>query len=174
MRLTNLMRESFVRAVMLDVPYVRYEEEITKAIKQAARDAMPEAIKAIADKEELSSWLNEGYLYAENFSSVRVPKPYETSNDLKTYCPDAYEAIDVLIKKRKAQSDERQTLEKKLQACALACSTRKQLLDMLPEFEKYLPDDEKKAAKSYPLVANVVSDFVKAGWPKNKELANAR
>lgn len=174
MRLTNLMRETFVRAVMLDVPYVRYEEEITKAIKQAARSAMPEVIKAIADKEELASWLHEGYLYAENFSSVRVFKPEDTSNNLKTYCPNDYEAIEVLIKKKKVQSDERQTLERKLQACASACSTRKQLLDMLPEFEKYLPDDEKKVAKSYPMVANVVSDFVKAGWPKNKELTNVR
>jgi hypothetical protein len=47
-------------------------------------------------------------------------------------------------------------------------STRKALVDLLPEFEKYLPADEAKAIASLPAVANVLSDFVKAGWPKNQ------
>ena len=39
---------------------------------------------------------------------------------------------------------------------------------MLPEFEKYLPADEQKALRSVPVVANLVADFTKAGWPKDK------
>jgi hypothetical protein len=59
-------------------------------------------------------------------------------------------------------------LRTKLSATADAVSTRKALIDLLPEFEKYLPADESKAVASLPAVANVLSDFVKAGWPKNQ------
>ena len=56
---------------------------------------------------------------------------------------------------------------------ALGASTRKGLADALPEFEKYLPADEPAAVRSLPVVANVVADFVKAGWPKGKQPARA-
>jgi hypothetical protein len=38
----------------------------------------------------------------------------------------------------------------------------------LPEFEKYLPEDEAQAVRALPVVTNVVADFVKAGWPTKK------
>jgi len=42
------------------------------------------------------------------------------------------------------------------------------LTDAIQEFENYLPEDEAKAARSLPVVTNVVADFVKAGWPTKK------
>ena len=48
----------------------------------------------------------------------------------------------------------------------ITCKTRAALAAALPEFEKYLPADEPKALRSLPSMANVASEFVKAGWPK--------
>lgn len=55
-----------------------------------------------------------------------------------------------------------------------ACTTRKQAAEVLPEFEKYLPEDEPKALRTLPALANVAADFVKAGWPKNAKKGGAK
>ena len=59
------------------------------------------------------------------------------------------------------------SLREKLHGCAYAVTTRKALVDLLPEFEKYLPADDASVCRTLPVVQNVVSDFVKAGWPKD-------
>lgn len=74
--------------------------------------------------------------------------------------------VEELEKQNDEQHDSRNNLETKLQAVAESCTTRKALLNALPEFEKYLPADDAAACRSLPVVANVVSDFMKAGWPK--------
>ena len=40
----------------------------------------------------------------------------------------------------------------------------------LPEFAHYLPAEDAPAGRSLPVVANLVTDFVKAGWPKDKKV----
>lgn len=69
-----------------------------------------------------------------------------------------------------------ENLQTRLKGVAYACTTRKQLEEALPEFSSYLPEEEAKAAKNLPAVANVLSDFVKAGWPKsnNGKIAAAK
>ena len=53
-------------------------------------------------------------------------------------------------------------------AAAMSCTTRKALANLLPEFEQYLPEDTPAAIRSLPAIANIVADFSKAGWPKDK------
>jgi len=49
-----------------------------------------------------------------------------------------------------------------------ACTTTKQLRELLPEFDRYLPAEEEKTLRTLPVVQNIVADFVKAGWPAKK------
>lgn len=45
----------------------------------------------------------------------------------------------------------------------------KALRAAMPEFAKYLPEADKAPDRSLPVVANVVSEFTKAGWPKGDQ-----
>lgn len=74
---------------------------------------------------------------------------------------------------RGEQKKKRQELESRLRSVAYSCSTLKQLNAALPEFEKYMPSDKEALAQNLPALANVVADFIAAGWPKDKEKATA-
>jgi len=81
--------------------------------------------------------------------------------------------LEALKEKKEAQDKMHRDLEAKLMAAANSCTTRKALVDLLPEFEKYLPAGQAEACKTLPAVANIMADFVKAGWPAGKQGATA-
>lgn len=50
------------------------------------------------------------------------------------------------------------------------CSTLKQAKERLPEFEKYLPAErDGKYIPNLPAVANLVTEMMNAGWPKDQK-----
>jgi hypothetical protein len=164
MRLTKIIRDAFVRAAMDDVPKEDYEAKIHKLIQDDAIAKLPPKIKAIAQDKELRHFLKTESHYITGYwiSNVRVMHPeYERSPNVNTQ-------VEALLVEAANQMEQMNALRTKLQAAADAVTTRKALIDLLPEFEKYLPADESKTVASLPAVANVLSDFVKAGWPKNQ------
>lgn len=168
MRLTNTMRDAFVRAAMHDVPRTDYDELAQKYVRKYfadlfAKDFPGIDMKVVADK----GWLHK--------TSVSLPgtlkSPYlHAVNDYRVLEGDkkAWAHLEDLSGKKKSQDDTRDSLRQKLNSVAYACNTRAQLLEALPEFEKYLPADDVKAIRTLPALANVVADFTKAGWPKGK------
>jgi Glu-tRNA(Gln) amidotransferase subunit E-like FAD-binding protein len=168
MRLTNFLRDSFIRAAMADVPSVDYEEQAHKYAKEELLKKLPEKIRAIAKDTELSQWLNREYIsmpmHINNFYGFTAIN----NNGVLKGDSAIYTKLEELSRLKVEQAKQRQELESKLQNVAYACTTRKQLLEALPEFKQYLPEEEAKAAKNLPALANVLSDFVKAGWPKNQ------
>lgn len=168
MRLTNFMRGAFVRAVMADVPQKNFDDEIVKTAKDAVHSIMPKEILVFAAQEETANWIHTGWLsLPDGCSSFSYYRP-EGGLRLSEKAPKHWKKLEELGKAKEAQKKERRELQTKLETCAAACTTRKQLAEMLPEFEKYLPADETKAVRQFPVVTNVVADFVKAGWPKDK------
>jgi len=170
-KLTNIIRSSFVRAAMQDVPKIEYEEKIRAAAEKAVVSALPKVIR--------EAWLNAStkpYIEASHrsFGDVTVFVPgrqrYGSSAIPAISAADQAE-IDGLLKARDQQNRTRLALEQKLHSAAAAVTTRKALAEMLPEFEKYLPADDAAACKTLPAVQNIVDDFMKAGWPKGKTLA---
>lgn len=171
MRLTNTMRDAFVRAAMQDVPSVDYDEQAQKFVREYvaamfAKDFPGIDMNAVGEKK----WLNKTSLCLPG----RLKSPY-------MYAPDewrllqgdkkAWDKLEQLSEKKNSQESTRSDLESKLRSVAYSCNTRAQLLEALPEFEKYLPADDVKAIRTLPAIANVVADFAKAGWPKNKTAA---
>lgn len=160
MKLTSNIRSAFVRAVMDDVPRVDYQAQAQKILTDEAVAQLPPKIRAIYNDPSLRHFVAKKQVYSIG-QYCYVPGPeYERT-----------EAAGAKIKELQAQHDEQSgkhtELRNKIRAIADTSSTRKQLVDKLPEFEKYLPPDERAAAQSLPLVANVVAEFVKAGWPKD-------
>ncbi len=169
MRLTNTIRDSFIRAAMHDVPKeVDHSEEIRKIVLDDFLSKLPVKIKAVYDDASIRHWLKTDY---NNYGGVSVnyPSSQTTSRyEAPKLTPNVQKKVDDLKEKSDANQKIRATLEAKLRNVAYGVTTRKQLAEALPEFEKYLPEDEAQAVRTLPVVTNVVADFVKAGWPAKK------
>lgn len=172
MKLTNSIRQAFVRAAMQDVPQIDYEETIRKAVMDAAVRALPPAVRKVYDDEKTRMYLEQTYMRFGDVSVTvcgRDGKWGEPDSQLPKLSKTDAAVLEALVAKYGAQTSSRAELEKKLYGAAYAVSTRKGLAELLPEFEKYLPADEASANRSLPVVANIVADFTKAGWPKDKK-----
>lgn len=162
MRLTNTIREAFVRAVMNDVPQIDYEEQIVKVMQDDLAAQMPRKVRAVYDDLELRGWLNTPHMYVGHGVGYRYLYGAEGA-----ITEQAVKEISRLGELLEAQEESREALTAKLTGVANSVTTRKTLVEALPEFEKYLPE-EVISTKNLPAIANVVSDLVKAGWPKGQ------
>lgn len=172
MKLTNTLRDAFIRAAMQDVPQIDYDAQIDKLFREAAIAALPAKVRALLKDKECERFVHFEYRSLTGlYRNQHVPCS-RFRDDFKL--PTEVQAeIRALIDKSDAQGRHRNELERKLRGVAYGVTTRKALADALPEFTKYLPADEVAAARSLPVVANVVADFVKAGWPKGGKKAAA-
>jgi hypothetical protein len=173
MKLTNYMRDAYVTAVLADTPTLNIKELNEEVHKIAIADALmslPDAIRKCWVKNETRPYLYTKLLgfgsreFGFCFDSIYLPCCQSFALVLSA---EATEKIKVIGAKAKAALDLDENLRRKLRAAAYGCNTRKQLADLMPEFVKYLPADEVTGARTQLAVANVVSDFVKAGWPKD-------
>jgi hypothetical protein len=164
MKLTKTDREAFIRAVMGDVPETDYDELAREALYAAAAELLPAPVRALWDDPKLRSYvrcdhrtMTPGVL--SSFSCPAYVEPVRGSK-LDMHLRD-------LADKKREQLLARGTLREKLMGAISACSTRKQALERMPEFEKYLPAERDPAGTAgVPALANLVADLTKAGWPK--------
>lgn len=172
MKLTKFIREAFVSAAMNDVPTVDYTEQIRKEVARASLAALPNFVRSVWMDEATRPYIRTIYRHYVG-QSIAVPgiegSRWGGLPDLPALLAADKLLIDNLVAQHKAQDEQIKALEAKLEAAAASCTTRKQLADLLPEFEKYLPADAPAACRTLPAVANIVSEFTKAGWPKGKK-----
>jgi hypothetical protein len=172
MKLTKYMREAFVSAAMNDVPTVDYTEQIRKEVVRASMAALPDAVLAVWLDKQTFKYIKTAYrtFAGQSFEVPGIEGARWTNTKAMPELLAADKAlIDNLVARHKAQEEQTKALEAKLGAAAASCTTRKQLAELLPEFEKYLPADAPAACRTLPAVANIVSEFTKAGWPKGKK-----
>lgn len=166
MKLTNTIRDAFIRAVMDDVPSIDYDEQIRRAVVEDALRQAPEFVREAWKLESTRVWVQTATVWHGDVS-ITIPFMDGYGSDFVLTRVGA-NLVNPLVEKKTAQRETRDNLRTKIRAVAYSVTTRKALIDALPEFEKYLPADERAALRSVPAVANVVADFVKAGWPKEK------
>ena len=168
MRLTNTLLKAFVRAVMDYVPSTDYQEQAIELLSKAAEENLPPALKrAISIDPSVRDWIESRYHHVGKFPLSG------------TYLLGTREALDQLGKDEALQqklqtlSDAlaeqnkcRNQLQAKIEGIAASCTSRKQLLEALPEFEKYLPAQTSVNSRSVPALANLLADLTAAGWPK--------
>lgn len=162
MRLTETIRDSFVRAAMNDVPCTNYDEQMNKLLIADAVKQLPPAVRKLWDNETTRLYINTSWC-SRYGATADVPVAHGTRFEPT---PEVAAELERLYALNKAQNETHSELHRKLYAAAKSVSTRKALVALLPEFEKYLPADEQAACKTLPAIANVVADFTKAGWPK--------
>lgn len=166
MKLTNYMREAFVRSAMNDVPEIDYNERAQKLVTAYVVSVAPAAIqKVLKAGGSDSDWVTRTYTSMPgSLSSVYVPGPHVELISFPQHVRDEVKLLDEALSHQRAQ---RRELESNLSAAAKSVTTREALATLLPEFEKYLPASEQAACKTLPAVANIMAGFVKAGWPKD-------
>ena len=145
MKLTNYMRDAFIRSVMQDVPHPDY-----KAMCDEAQEAL---VKAMSPKVRAA--------YREN------PKALATTytnfgRECRTFYHGGVDYNEVLAPFYEKASA-RYEAEKKLKSVVYGCSTVKQLRDAFPEFGKHLPSDNKPVTANLPAVSGVVAQLVSLG-----------
>jgi hypothetical protein len=163
MKLTNYIRDAYITSVMQDVPCERHEEQIQKTILDDAVAQLPGPVRAIWRNPDFQGYLELGSVYpVQKAGCVQVP--CLTPKNFKL-TDEAMHRVLELVALREEQAARLNSLRTRLRSIAYGCSTRKALAEALPEFEKYLPKEE-ETSRNLPVIANVVTDFVKAGWPK--------
>lgn len=162
MRLTNYIRDAFIASVMDDVPKFDYRAEIEKVALDAAVNDMPPKVRAVYDDKAIRDFIETHHHYFDECGSgMCLPQP--TSWKISSA---AHTELKQLRKLQLKQGEQRDALEAKLKGIAYGATTRKALVAALPEFEKYLPT-EVETSRNLPVIANVIADFMKAGWPKD-------
>lgn len=166
MKLTNTLRDAFVRQAMDDVPSIDYSEQIRGEAMKLAVAALPPKVRAIWNDKDL-----RGYILTQwgSVADVSVTVPALRRDDVNKLFP----GLAAIAALGKSQRLSREELRRKLRSVADSVTTSKALAELLPEFAKYLPDSKAAANRSVPVIANVVTDFVAAGWPKGKKRAKA-
>ena len=153
MKLTNYIRDTFVRAVANDVPEVKFP--LAAKIQELALEKMDQTLRVV--------WENEKFRHILSKTHISQAADYGHYNKY-VFLGDVKESdiIGDLIKAAEARA----TAISKVRQVAYACTTLKQLRQQLPELEKYMPDEAGKVTKNVPMVLNVVEDLKKAGFPK--------
>lgn len=165
MKLTNMIRDAFIDAAMADVPKVDYDEQARSLGNKTLREAQQKVFPGI-DLDATAEWFDKRHVSMPRpFSGLYAPalSGYVLKENDKVWIK-----LEALASSHATQKAQRDALRSKLQAVAYSCTTRKALADLLPEFEKYLPADTPASVRTLPAIANVVSDFAKAGWPKTQ------
>lgn len=170
MKLSNSMRSAFIRSVMDDVPSIDYQEQAEKLIHEYALSLLPAPLRrALEINPALKCWLVTNYQQAPyGLGAFYTYKLDGINDDLLVRNSALRLKMDELAELSSNQRKARSALTDKLRDASNACSTRKQLLQALPEFEKYMPAAPDAKTGNLPATINLVTDLVAAGWPKNK------
>lgn len=164
-------REDFVDSVMADVPKIDYCNMIESEARKDLESQLPAEIKKLM-KSELSKYLGKSYISVTNYRELEGVGSIsiQTAAQHEKFSQEFRTRRAELMKLHNAQYETRSNLKTQLRATAEMCRTDKQLAERLPEFSKYIPKKGGAVTTAnLPALANLVADFTKAGWPKDKK-----
>jgi len=170
-RLDRYAKQAIVTAIMNDVPHVDYEEQQNALLTEWAVSRMPPKVHAVWTDKNLRH-----YVKLERFNKVLMGPHGEEKYVSAGYIPmpeDQHKTLPAELSHKLVelehlsdeQSERWRELREKVRGLINGCSSTKQVRDTCPEFEKYLPKGEGSTI-SLPSVANVVTELMKEGWPK--------
>lgn len=156
-RITKYDRQAIVRAIMADVP------EPNK--KQRRAELQAEIVKVMSPEVRKVYKATPTALRTYHIGDVTYDSCDWDSRNIIAGDVDSAK-IDELAQKYKDEDRAVNDAQYALKGAIEACSTYKQLMTRLPEFEKYYPKPDAPTA-NLPALANVVADLSKLGWPKD-------
>lgn len=178
MRLTNSLKDAFVRSVLNDVPLTDYRELLRELVMQDAIARLPDPVREIASNEKYQHFVADHYYHI----SVKPEQGYETyfgmSISIKMPSNEYIESHVIQERKRKyiegyiAQEQRLAKLRRQLTDAINAITTVKRAKEVMPEFAKYLPsEDEKSTNLPTTIFSNLLDELRGAGFPKSGSVA---
>ena len=159
MKLTKYDKQAIVKAIMADVPKsdkVKRRAEIQAAIVKAMSPTVRKVFKE--SPQALREHHVHGDLTYDGDWKSRTVVVGDVTDDV----------LEAILKPYRDEDEAIYAAHIKLRGAVDSCTTRKALMDRLPEFEKYFPAEGAPISKNLPALANVVADLSKLGWPKKK------
>lgn len=172
MKLTNFHRQAFVASVMNDVPKIDHQPKLQARVY---KDIIETAPKKVADVfKDLALRHHVIDAYHSFHASVKKPSGQYASHGLSRvsvisgYKPsdEALADIEAICLAAEEQCTARNNMEQQVSGVIASCFTLKKAQELLPEFVKYLPQENVKGTM-LPAIANLAADLVKMGWPKD-------
>lgn len=168
-RLTKCQKQALARAIIDDLPPL---EDRTNDFKEAAVFALKDLVPAnilqlwksgspyIKTAIVWGSWHGGKHQalcapYAQDFSTPELERAMEDS------------AVAAIFEGLDKAMNEREKLECRIYGAVNSVSTVKAFRQRFPEFAKYLPEEAQ--ATNLPADANLITDLMQAGWPKEKK-----
>ena len=152
MKLTNYLREAFVRSVMQEIPKPDYDK-LRAELQTALYAAMSADVRRVYRKNPKA--LADAYT---GFSGDRMNRRYVVGD------ADFKQVFALFDQPNVARYE----FQRKLESTVKGFTTVKQLRDAYPELAHHLPD-ENKATASLPAQANLVAEMVALGWTPKGE-----
>lgn len=149
MRLTNYLRDCFIRAVSNDLPEPTkptYED-----IQKALYDNFATSVKVVYDNPATQNVLKTSWVYLGDGNGQTLITASQN-----------YENLPIYVEYQEA-CKKRQAAIGSLRSVANGRTTLKQLQEALPELVKYMADEKKKPTPGLPVVANVYADLKALG-----------
>jgi hypothetical protein len=162
MKLNKYDKQAIVKAIMADVPKpdkVKRRAEIQAAIVKAMSPTVRKVFKE--SPQALREYHVHGDLTYNGDWKSRTVVAGDVADDV----------LGAILKPYRDEDEAIYAAHIKLRNAVDSCTTRKALMDRLPEFEKYFPAESAPISKNLPALANVVADLSKLGWPKKKGTA---
>ena len=168
MRLTNYDKQATVNSILLDTPWVDYNERARKLVDGTLFKNAPKEVLHLYKTDPC--WLACTNVFVPGGLgplTTRLVSPGASAWVVQTEYPEVWSALVIEGKLALDQTVKRRELRDKLRDVFAGINTRKQALAAFPEFEKYLPaDTDVKANRSLPAISGLVADLMNAGWPK--------
>jgi hypothetical protein len=161
MRLTQLQKKAFVRAVMADIPLEDHKQAFREYITKRAFAKLPKEIRTIADNPTLAPYLYREWEYISGaycMGSVYIIKKSDAHLELTD---EEQAEVGVIHAKFKDQQEKIHEIQAKLNSAINSVTTIKQAKEVLPDLIKYIPSEATQATNNLPLVIGL-SDELKA------------
>lgn len=174
MKLTDTIRSAIWVAVMGDYPKADYRTESNEIVDALSIELLPDALRtAIKRDPKVIDYLKRNYISGNGFATHYAPiTPDADVSPVLTRLLQ-HERFMEVQRLWKEQMKETEAIAKRVKAAIYSCTTDKQLTDRFPEFAKYLPKVAGPTA-NLPADTNLMTDLMKAGWPKGEAKKDER
>lgn len=168
--LTKYQKQALARAIIDDLPPL---EDRTSDFKEAATFALKDLVPAniLQLWKSGSPYIKVACVWGYGYQLLQHPAlhaPHSqnfSTAELESAMEDS--AVAAIFKELDEATSERHKLEQRIEGACESVSTAKAFRTRFPEFAKYLPEEAQ--ATNLPADANLVTDLMQAGWPKEKK-----
>jgi len=164
MRLSMSVKDTIISHISQDFESIDYRGQAAKIITDHYFNKLPKQVQALVKDTNKVQHIKNSTIPSRGHipqTCVKGDFPYAMDEAL-------HDRIDELDKLQKEQSQKHSIARKALYDAFAGITTRKQLIELFPQFEKYCPDEFGRT-KGTPMCIDVMPAVTAAGWPKEKK-----